>query len=160
MKFIFGIIPGYDVYALDKAMALVRPGLEEIAALTPAESNAFQIYLSLRSGARTLVMSFVDTDTPPDKQQFGVMQKLILSPQDYSGFYITELAEHALHLYQVYVKPEYRTGELITLGFMDVLAKAKNVKAPYLTTCTKEKEIMQRMGFAESYTKYQLKLGV
>lgn len=159
MKLVMAIVPWHDKYLLSKAIELCKPGMEELTALVPVEASYYKLCLSLQAGSRELIVAFVDDkETPPEQEQYIALQKMIGIPKDYAGFYITELQENSVHILMAFIIPQYRTGELIPQGFQNIMKKTKLIGAPYLTLCTKEKALAEKLGFTEVYTKYQLKV--
>jgi hypothetical protein len=158
MKLSLAIVPWYNAFLLNKAIALIKPGMEELTAAYPTEGEYFNVYVSLQAGSRELVIMFADEqETSPEKEQFVALQKLMDSPKDFAGFYITELCNSGIHLFAAWIAPQYRTGELIQQGFSNLMKKVELANAPYLTTCTREKGLVEKLGFTEVYTKYQIK---
>lgn len=160
MKISFGIIPCKDRFFLDKALSIIKPGLEEIVALTGGEDTYFKIASDLYSGQKQLEMIYLDIESvPEDKAQAAVIGKMLGGGEkDYVGFLIIELWPNSIHGYGLYLLPQYREQRLLNQIYGNFEKQARLLGAPYMTFCTKKNDEAKHFGFVETYTKYQKRL--
>ena len=154
-------MPCKDRFFLDKCLTIIKPGLEEISGLTNGESSYFGITTELYSGTMQLSMGYIDTqNVTPDKEQMAVMQNVLSDKPDenYAGFVVLQLLQTSLHVFAAYLLPQFRHGELLQQGFDNIEKQARLLGAPYLSLCTKEHELVKRLGFSPTYTTYRKKL--
>ena len=160
MNLIMGIIPCKDRFFLDKALSVVKPGLEELSNQSNGETTYYGIVTELYSGTMQISMAYIDNDNTPDgKEQLTVMQKMLTdAPLDYAGFSIFQLWQNSFHVFAAYLVPQYRNGALLRQGFEKVEKQARLLGAPYISLCTREHELVKRLGFIETYATFRKKL--
>lgn len=159
-KIICGIIPCKDRFFLDKALSVIKPGVEEIVAMTAGEDTYYKVASELYAGIKQLEMIYLDDeDVPDDKEQATVIGKLLKEPsKDYVGFGILELWANSLHVYQAYLLPQYRGVHFLQQAYANLEKQARLLGAPYISVCTKRAPEVARFGFVETYTTYRKKL--
>ena len=155
-----GVIPCKDRFFLDKALMLVKPGIEELVAMNEGEDTYYRIVGDLYSGVKQLEMIFVEAENiPADKEQAVVIGKTLqIADKEYAGFVIIEFWQSSLHIYQAYIMPQYRGIDTLRQAYDNIINQAKLVGAPYLSLCTARNEGAKHFGFKETYTKYIKKL--
>jgi len=159
MKTIMGIIPVKDRFFLDKALLLVKPGIEELVAITNGEDSYFKVTSELYSGMKQLELIYEDTeDIPDDKHQMAVIGKLLNNAPGFLGFVIIELWQNSLHVYQTYLLPQYRALDVLHQAYTKIESQAKLLGAPYISLCTNEVVLAQRFGFSPTYSMMRKKI--
>lgn len=161
MKIIGGIVPCKDRFFLDKALVLVRAGIEEMAARSYGEFNYYDTALQLYAGNLQLYLVYEDKNNIPDNQeQAAVIAKVISDKQDdYLGFCILQFQATSFHIQMAFLLPQYRDNNglgILEQGWAKIIAQAKLYGAPSVSLCTTKEigEMVKRNGFTEQYTKY------
>ena len=163
---IMGVVPCKDRFFLDKALALVKPGIEEIVAFSDGEDTYYNIVMGLYSGTKQLELIYTDEEgIDVDKQQAVVISMLLGHNKEeadikknYAGFAILELMPTSLHVYQLYIAPEHRGLDKLGKVHDIIVGQAKLLGAPYISFVTNELAGAKHFGFKETYTMFRKKL--
>ena len=162
MKIIMGVIPCKDRFFLDKALVIVKPGIEHILSLIEGEDTFLKIAIDLYVGGKQLTMVYLDNENiPSEREQEHVIKKLLEGgKKDYVGYGIIEFWQTAIHICQINFLPEYHNVEYLSLAYNKLEKQARLYGAPYISVSTQEQhnEIAKFFGFTAAYTIYRKKI--
>ena len=160
MKLLFGLIPCASQHYLDMAWQAVGQGVEEVAGLSMDEYTAANVYQQIFTGQGHLYMAYEDKDNTPEDQEANAFVKKIQTPlQDYVGFAVVQLLPQSFHIFQAYLRPEYRSTEAFMQCADYLEKKARFVKAPYISLSTNPAIVdVTKIGFRTTSSNYRKKL--
>ena len=162
MKIVMGIIPCKDRMFLDRALLLVKSGIEELAALSDGEYSYYDTVAELYAGIKQIAIIYtIQEEMPEDREQFTVITRL-MSPayqEGYAGFSIIEFQRNSLHVFQGYLLPQFRNTGILKQCAEKTEKQARLVGAPYLSLCTAiDEPMLTHFGYKKTYITYRKKL--
>ncbi|TFH33346.1 MAG: hypothetical protein E4G97_00795 [Deltaproteobacteria bacterium] len=153
---IIGLIPCWNRFFLDPAWTVVRPGVQEIAQISPDEFDAQFVWQQIYTGQFQLYLSYIDRTGTATEDRFQEMfvEKLRKPEVDFAGFAIIDvMRRHSIHVFGVYIMPEFRGKNLWDLGVDYIERQIKSIGAKCITSSVQPYalEAMKRRGY-EAYT--------
>lgn len=129
--------------ALDETWKAIGPYVEEIAKQSAGEYDPYYVYLELYSERAVLFMGYLDDPA-----------------KTFVGYIILKLDPMSVHLWHVYIVPQYRHTNILDIGAAFIEKEVRKMGAKSMTfSATREWEgMIERIGFKRTFTIYRKEL--
>lgn len=165
-QLIMGTIPCGTQYSPlhEKAWNLVQPYVDDMANKTNGEYTGYTVKRSLWFGEASLHLAYMDNSGKATKENSGemIVSHLADPTKDFVGYIITRLDPQSLHIWQVFIMPEYQNTNAFKLGYKYLDEFVKMWNCPDVTLSSQREgwhKQCTELGFTELYTVYRKRKG-
>jgi GNAT superfamily N-acetyltransferase len=161
---LMGIVPCLNALFIDSAWSMIREEVEKLADASLGEYTMYQVYQAVFFGQAHLYIYFADPSgkVADENSQAFILDKI--SRRDRSGligFIVARMDPSGMHLWQVFVYPEYSGKNVLDVGLEFMVKQAKNIGCKYLSFSTSRKgwqRVAPELKFEETFTTYRRKI--
>jgi hypothetical protein len=161
-QLILGLLPCMNQFLLNAVAPVILPGLKEIAEASMGEFTAYQVMNDILFGGKQIHLGYADrTGITPEQFQETFAKKLQEPAKDFVGFSVIEPLRNAgFHIYAVYIMPEFRESNMLSLGLTYLEGEAKKMGSPFISLATRHDASggLARLGFIETTSNYRKQL--
>ncbi len=154
-------VPRNDDLLLNVALSTIRPYVTEIAGKTLNEYGYDDVHQSVWSGQSLLYMGYA-SDLKDGIDNLTALKHHLITPKvNFAGYVILTPNSKFIHIWQVYIMPEYQNTNILEIGFSMITNEIEKTGSPYITFSTYRegwKEFCNKHGFTETYTIFRKKL--
>lgn len=133
---VLGLIPCQNRYYQDLIWPVIRKGVQTMAEASEGEWTEFRAWSELYAGSIQLYVMYVN-DTPSEEKpginQQAFIEKLKTPEKDYAGFFALQLFPSSVHVFVVWVEPEYRKTEIGSMALDFLEEQVRGMGAPFMS---------------------------